>query len=90
MLQLVQEEIQEYRAIEVSQSHSTKSSTDPPPRKKRKLTVFFKKASDSITTGLSFEEKVKKEIGSYLPSQALNIKSDITPLLCLSFSGKAD
>ena len=78
VLQLVQEE---NRAIEVSESHSTKSSTDPPPPKKRKLTVFLKKTSDSTTTDLSFEEKVKNEIDSYLSSPALDIESDITPLL---------
>ena len=55
VLQLIQEE---NRAIDVSESHSTKSSTDPPPPKKRKLTVFLNKASESTITGLSLEEKV--------------------------------
>ena len=81
VLQLVQEEIQENRTIEVSESHSTKSSTDQPPPKNRKLMVFLKKASDSTTTGLSLEEKVKNKIDSYLSSPVLDIKSDITPLL---------
>ena len=80
VLQLVQEEIQENRATEVSESHSTKSSTDPPPPKKRKFTVFLKKASNSTTTDLSLEE-VKKKMDSYLSSPALDIESDITPLL---------
>ena len=59
MLQLFQEE---NRAIDVSESHSTKSSTDPPPPKKRKLTVFLNKASESTITGLSLEEKVKYKL----------------------------
>ncbi len=52
----------------------------PPPSKKKKMCIFLKKSQEEQSSSLSPEERISKEIESYLSCPILDVESNVSPL----------